>query len=137
MSAEYALDLQIYQDRSHDVLAAADAALLTSGTVTLEAMLHKLPMVVAYRMNRLSYSIISAMVHVKFAALPNLLAGRRIVPEYLQDDCIPEQMGREILSLLDDAAQRRKLRDEFAALHETLRRDAGTRAAAAVLGMLQ
>ena len=137
MSSRFSVELQIYHDRSHEVLAAADAALLTSGTVTLEAMLFNLPMLVAYRINWLSYLIIRALVKVEYAALPNLLAGKRVVAEYLQAECEPEVMGQELLSLLDNDATADRQKQEFNSIHWTLRLNAGDRAAASVLSLLK
>ena len=123
------LPLQIYINKTQEILAAADAALLTSGTITLEAMLNKLPMVVAYRMNWFSYRVIRAMVNVEFAAIPNLLAGKRLVSEFLQNTCQPEAMGNELLRLLEDSNDVNILRKEFQSLHRRLRQNASHRAA--------
>jgi lipid-A-disaccharide synthase len=117
------------------VLAAADAALLTSGTVTLEAMLYNLPMLVAYRMNWLTFRILSALVQVKFVSLPNLLAGKRVVNEFLQERCRPEPMGRELLELLNNPARADAQRREFTAMRGILQQLASTRAAKAVIAL--
>jgi len=130
------LPFTIFRDRAHDVLEAADLALLASGTVTLEAMLFKRPMVVAYRMNALTYRIIRSMVRVRFAALPNLLAGEAVVPECLQDDCTPARLAAELLGWLDDTRAADALRLRFHDLHEGLRRNAGERSAQAVADLV-
>lgn len=130
------LPFTIFRDRAHDVLEAADLGLLASGTVTLEAMLFKLPMVVAYRMNVLTYRIIRSMVNVRFTALPNLLAGDALVPECLQDDCTPARLAAELLRWLDDARAVDALRLRFCELHDVLRRNAGERAAQAIVDLI-
>lgn len=130
------LPLVLFQGRAHDVLEAADVALLASGTITLEAMLFKRPMVVAYRMNALSFRLIRSMASVRFAALPNLLAGEPIVPECLQDQCTPERLAHELLRWLDDPRAAAALRLRFAGLHDALRRNASERAAQAIIGMI-
>jgi len=131
------LPLSIYCQRADDVLEAADAALLASGTVTLEAMLYKLPMIVAYKMHPLSFFIIRAMVKIKYAALPNLLAGSEIVPEYLQGRCRPEILGERLLSLLDDHESVESLCSTFEGIHKQLRRNASRMAAESILELLE
>lgn len=123
----------IHPGRTQDVLAAADVAIVASGTATLEAMFCKTPMVVAYRMNPLSYRIIRSLVRVDYAALPNLLCGREVVPELLQQYCRPEALATAALRWIEDAPAAQALRTEFAARHVALRCDAAQRAAAAVL----
>jgi len=104
----------------HDAFAAADAALVKSGTSTLELALAGVPMVVAYRVNPLSAMIARRLIKVKFAALVNLLAGREVVPELLQDRCTPPLLAAALMRLLTDkqevAAQRMAFRDIAAGL---------------------
>lgn len=130
------LPLELHVDRAHDLLEACDAALLASGTVTLEAMLFKRPMVVAYRLHPLSYRLLRTMVSVPFVALPNLLAGARIVPECLQQDCTPERLCAELARWLDDAAAVAAFSARCTELHGQLRRGAADRAAGALLELL-
>jgi len=129
--------LHIYQDRTDDVLAAADLALLTSGTITLEAMLHNLPMVVGYRVHWLTYRVLRMLVRAKFAALPNLLADRPLVAEFLQYDCQPEAMGAGLVRLLENSHVREELLASYAQIRNTLQQHAGARAATAVLSLLE
>ncbi|CAN0604431.1 unnamed protein product, partial [Ectocarpus sp. 12 AP-2014] len=89
-SLDVALPVTIVRGRSREVMAAADVVLLASGTATLEAMLLKKPMVVGYRLSNFSYALVSRLVKVPHVALPNLLAGKPLVPELLQDDATPE-----------------------------------------------
>jgi lipid-A-disaccharide synthase len=128
-----ALPLHVFRNRSHDVLEASDVALLASGTAALEAMLFRRPMVVAYRMHWLTFRVLKALVRVRYAAMPNLLAGRPVVPELLQDDCTPPRLGAEVLRWLDDAAAVEDLSRTFGGIHAQLRRGASDRAAEALL----
>jgi len=131
-----ALPVEFFTGRSHDVLEACDFALLASGTATLEAMLFKRPMVVGYRMHSLTFALLRALVSVKFAALPNLLAGEGIVPELLQGDCTPERLAAALAGWLDDEAGVQRVQGRFAEIHGRLRRGAADRAAEAIAGML-
>lgn len=136
-SAFTTLPVCVYHNRADDVLEAADVALLASGTVTLEAMLYKLPMVVAYKMNPLSFYMINAMVKVRYAALPNLLTGAEIVPEFLQGKCRPESLGARLLEWLDDDSGVERLRLTFSSIHKQLQQNAGASAAQSILGLLE
>ncbi|MDY6813971.1 MAG: lipid-A-disaccharide synthase [Pseudomonadota bacterium] len=117
-------------------MAAADAVLLASGTATLEAMLLKRPMIVAYQLAPLTWQIVRRMVKVPHVALPNLLAGEALVPEYLQADATPLALAAAVLGMLDDTARRERLQARFTELHEQLRRDAAAQAAEVVLELL-
>jgi lipid-A-disaccharide synthase len=127
------LPVQLVDGHAREVMAASDAVLLASGTATLEAMLLKRPMVVAYRLAPLTYWLAKRLVKLPWFALPNLLAGRALVPEFLQDAATPEALGAALLRCLDDTATRQELIGAFEAIHEQLRRDADHSAAAAVL----
>lgn len=122
--------------RSQLAMTAADAVLMASGTTTLEAMLLKRPMVVAYRMAPWSYRILSRMVKTPFIALPNLLAQRPLVPELLQDAVQPETMGALLLERLRDPRLQAELVDCFTDIHRDLARDASRRATAALATLL-
>jgi lipid-A-disaccharide synthase len=107
--------------RAPEVLAAADAAVVASGTATLEAALAQVPTVVVYRLSWLSWLLGRLLVRVKFVSLINLLAGRALVPELLQGRCTPELIAAEAAPLLEESAPRaaqlhgmRALRDELA-----------------------
>jgi lipid-A-disaccharide synthase len=110
--------------------------LLASGTATLEAMLLQRPMVVAYRLAPLTYWLARRLLYIKQYALPNLLAGEALVPEFVQKAATPEALGAALLGLLAAPEQTRQLRRRFGELHRALRRDANERAAEAVLGLL-
>lgn len=118
---------------SRDAMAASDVVLLASGTATLEAMLLKRPMVITYRTMRLTWMLGRAMLHVDHVGLPNLLAGARLVPELLQDDAKPEQLGSALLDQLDYPERQQPVLEEFDRIHESLRNDAYSRAAETIL----
>ncbi|MBL4834346.1 MAG: lipid-A-disaccharide synthase [Pseudomonas sp.] len=131
------LPLTLLDGQAHQALAACDAVLIASGTATLEAMLFKRPMVVAYRMAGLTFKILKRLVKVGHVSLPNLLAKREVVPEFLQDAATPEAMGPALLQLLAPTDERVETQATFMQLHEMLRRDADQTAAAAVLDLLR
>jgi len=114
----------------------ADAVLLASGTASLEALLLKRPMVITYRLGRLSWWIASLVVKVPFAGLPNLLAGRALVPELLQHEAEPQKLGAALLQYLENPTRAAALREEFARIHGVLRNNADERAADAVLEVM-
>ncbi|HEX7045731.1 MAG TPA: lipid-A-disaccharide synthase [Burkholderiales bacterium] len=132
-----ALPITRLLDRSRDALAAADVALLASGTATLEAALLRKPMVVTYRVSRLSEWLIRLFAHVTMYALPNHLAGRRLVPELVQDDAQPEKLGRAVEEYLENPAQAESVQRTLAEMHRALRRNASARAAEAVIELLR
>ena len=131
------LPLTLLDGQAHEVLAACDAVLIASGTATLEAMLFKRPMVVAYRMAGLTFRILKRLVRVGHVSLPNLLAKREVVPEFLQDDATPEAMGAALLERLGPTPEREATQAEFMKLHQMLRRDADRAAADAVIELLR
>ncbi len=124
------LPLTLLDGHSHEALAACNAVLIASGTATLEALLYKRPMVVAYSVAPLTFRILRSMVKSPYVALPNLLAQRQLVPELLQDAATPDAMAQRLSSLLDNGDVQT---EGFDAIHRTLRCDASTQAAAAVL----
>ncbi len=119
-------------------LAAADVVLVASGTATLEAMLSKRPMVVAYRLGGTTSWLLRRFKLMKapFFSQPNLLAGRCVVPELFQEEVTPEALGSALLAQLDDTAGRVALEKLFTDLHLDLRRNASARAAEAILRLL-
>jgi lipid-A-disaccharide synthase len=130
------LPLTIFQDKSHDVLEAADQVLMASGTITLEAMLFKKPMVVAYKMNWLTYRIVRSLIRIKYAALPNILADARLVPECLQADCNPGRLAQEMLHWSDDDNAVADLQFRFTELHRQMMSGPEHAAVAAVMKFL-
>ncbi len=135
---QYAPDLPItfFRGCSHDVMAAADLVLVTSGTATLETMLFKRPMVVAYRMASLTYRIARHLVKLKFIALPNLLANEKLVPEFIQDDANPQYIHAALMDYLDHPEKIAVLEKKFLDIHETLRCGANQQAAQAVIKVI-
>ena len=127
------LPLTLLDGQSHLALAACDAVLIASGTATLEALLYKRPMVVAYRLAPLTFWILKRMVKSPYISLPNLLAQRLLVPELLQDDATPEALAQTVLPLIDGGEEQTR---GFDAIHRTLRRDASNQAADAVLTLI-
>jgi lipid-A-disaccharide synthase len=127
------LPVLLLDGRSHVALAACDAVLIASGTATLEALLYKRPMVVAYRLAPLTFWILKRLVKSPYVSLPNLLAQRLLVPELLQDDATAEALAQQLLPLLDDGLAQTSGFDE---IHRTLRRDASNQAAEAVLSLI-
>lgn len=121
--------------RSRLAMAAADAVLMASGTTTLEAMLLKRPMVVAYRMAPWSYRLLAPWVRTPYIALPNLLAGEELVPEFIQDEVVPETLARSLLEQLE-SDHRAAVVEAFEGLHRQLRRGASQRAAAALVDLV-
>ena len=134
-AASRGVPVKIVKGNIADTLAAASVALVASGTVTLEALLYKTPMVVAYRMHSLSYWIVRALLKVKFVSLPNLLAGERLVPEYFQSDCRAEILGPALQFWLDHPDEAQSLSRRFTDLHASLR-TAEASAAQAVLNLV-
>ncbi len=127
------LEVTLLRGRAREAMAAADAVLLASGTATLEAALLGRPMVVAYRLSRPNWWLLSRLVSTPFVALPNILAGRRLVPELLQDAATPAALAAQVAPLLAGGeAARAQVRD-LAALGQTLRGDFASRSAAALI----
>jgi len=130
--------VQIFDGRAQEVMAASDTILLASGTATLEATLVKRPMVVAYRLGALTSFLLKRLKLFKapFFAQPNLLAGRALVPEYFNDEVRAEVLGPALLGQLE-RADRAELVQTFTRIHETLRRDASSRAAQAIVELMR
>ncbi|MEK9766536.1 MAG: lipid-A-disaccharide synthase, partial [Thalassolituus sp.] len=124
--------ITLVDGRSRTVMTAANAVLMASGTATLEAMLLKKPMVVAYKMAPLSFAIISRMLKSPYVSLPNLLAGREVVPELLQHDAEPDKLAAALLERLDDNDTVHQLQETFQFIHRQLKRNADDEAAEAI-----
>ena len=130
------LNCSVHRGNARLPLTACDAALVKSGTGTLEAMLLRRPMVVTYRLGPAAWWLARRLVRTEFVALPNLLAGRALVPELLQDAATPAALAQKLLAELDKSARHPDHLHEFSALHEQLRRNADERAADAVAALL-
>ncbi len=128
------LPVTLVAGQAQTVLTAADAALVASGTATLETLLVGRPMVVAYRLAPATAWLARRLVRVPYFALPNLLAERPLVPEFFQQAAIPETLGPALLAALGPAGQQQVV--AFAAIHQRLRCDANHTAASAIAELL-
>ena len=131
------LPLTLLFGHSHEALAAADLALVASGTATLETALFKTPMVITYRQSPLSWRIMRSMAYLPYVGMPNILAGERLVPELLQDEATPAALCAALINLLRDGDAQRRQRERFAQFHQLLRRNTAERAADAVFKVLE
>ena len=125
---------RLIDGNAHAAMIASDVVLLASGTATLEALLAKRPMVVAYRIAGLTYAIVTALRMMKTDrfSLPNALAGEPLVPELMQSECTAENCANEVLAWLRHPERIEALLPRFEAIHRELKRDASTRAAEAI-----
>lgn len=124
-------------DDSHCAISAADLVVLASGTATLEALLLRRPMIVGYKLASITYTIASRLVKIPFVALPNLLAGRQLVPEYIQHNLTASVVRDEIIKFMVDVKAHEPLLEEFDAIHHSLRQDASKQAAGAIAQLLE
>jgi lipid-A-disaccharide synthase len=131
------LPIRIVFGHAHDVLQAADAAIIASGTATLEALLLDCPHLITYRVPWLTAQIMKRQAYLPWVGLPNILADRQIVPEFLQEAATPDTLAEAALALLSDAAARQDMRTAFADLRLTLRRDTPRLIADALAPFLQ
>ena len=130
------LPLTILFGHAHVAMTAADAVLVASGTATLEAALLKCPMVITYKMSTLTWRMMRRKKYLPYVGLPNILAGRFIVPELLQDDATPENLSQAMLNLVNDGPVRGKLTRAFSRLHFDLKQNTAERAVDAILPFL-
>lgn len=128
--------IKIVDGRSHEVLAAADAVLVASGTASLEVALFKKPMVIAYKMMRASWHVLRHMGYQPWIGLPNILAREFLVPEFLQDAATPQALADALWYQLQDAAHRNSLKQRFVDMHHSLLRDTATESAQAVMQVI-
>lgn len=117
-------------------MSVADAVLVASGTATLEVALVKRPMVITYKLSPLTYRLMKSRGYLPYVGLPNILAGRLLVPEFLQDEAVPEKLAQTLMALAADAEASVRLEAEFTRIHEMLRQNTAEKAAAAVLEYL-
>ncbi|MBR7417159.1 lipid-A-disaccharide synthase [Klebsiella quasipneumoniae] len=135
IKAETAPDMIVHMldGQARDAMIASDAALLASGTAALECMLAKCPMVVGYRMKPFTFWLAKRLVKTDYVSLPNLLAGRELVKELLQDECEPQALAAALQPLLADGKTSHEMHETFRALHQQIRCNADEQAADAVL----
>lgn len=127
------LPIQMLERDSHTALAAADCALIASGTATLEAALYKLPMVIAYRLSPLTYHLMRRKAYLPYVGLPNILCREFVVPELIQHAATPAALSEALLYQLEDEKNRQQLQQRFTELHYLLRQNTGQRASEALL----
>ncbi|HUR87481.1 MAG TPA: lipid-A-disaccharide synthase [Ramlibacter sp.] len=130
-------NVHILEGRSHAVLAACDLTLIASGTATLEAALFKLPMVIAYRLNWITYGLMKPKALLPWIGLPNILCNESVVPELIQSQVNPESLARALLDWLEAPERMAAVREKFGTLHELLSRDTATLATNAIEKTLQ
>lgn len=129
-------DIQLMYGHAHDAMIAADVVLVASGTATLEAALLKRPMVITYKLSRLSWWLMTRKMYLPYVGLPNILCKEFVVPELLQKEATPERLATELLRQYRDKAFREALTERFTALHQLLRQNTSERAADAVAAVL-
>lgn len=135
IKAQVAPDLTVHllDGQAREAMIASDAALLASGTAALECMLAKCPMVVGYRMKPFTFWLAKRLVKTPYVSLPNLLAGREVVKELLQEECQPQALATALEPLLANSETRHEMHDLFRELHQRIRCNADEQAADAVL----
>jgi lipid-A-disaccharide synthase len=127
----------ILVDDSHAAISAADLVVLSSGTATLEVLLLRRPMIVGYKLAAITFAIASRLVKIPYVALPNLLAGRQLVPEYIQHDLTAEKVREGIVRHMTGAEDHEALMLEFEQIHKSLRLDASSAAALAIASLIE
>lgn len=130
------INCKVLDGDSYLAMSAADIVLTASGTATMEIMMHKKPMVVGYKVSRLSAMIFRRMIKVPFVAMSNLLVGKMLAPELLQEQCRPDLLVEAIEGLLGDTERRTAIQSEYLGIHNKLRQDSANLAADAVVELL-
>ena len=131
------LPLTLLFGHSHEALAAADLALVASGTAPLETALFKTPMVITYRQSPITWALMRRMFYLPYVGLPNVLAGEKLGPELLQDEANPAALADALLKLLRDTEAQRRQIERFHEFHNLLRQRAAEKAADAILEVLK
>ncbi len=130
------LPMSLLFGHAHDAMIAADCALVASGTATLEAALLKCPMVITYKVPGLTYRMMKRKAYLPYVGLPNILAGKFVVPELLQDDATPENLAQALLNLVSNKQAVADLKETFSAMHTVLKQDTASKAAQTVFRYL-
>jgi lipid-A-disaccharide synthase len=129
--------LRVIENDTYNAIAAADLAVVASGTATLEAAIIGSPLIVVYRASQLNWRIFRPLINTPFVGMPNLIAGREIAPELLQDDLNGERLAKLIVEFLSDPARLRRSRDDLADVRKKLgEANASERAADRILDLL-
>jgi lipid-A-disaccharide synthase len=130
------LPLTLLFGHSHEALAAAEVALVASGTATLETALFKTPMVITYRQSAVTWALMKRMLYLPYIGMPNILAGERLVPEFVQEKATPGALAEALLALLHDATAQKRQVERFREFHAVLAQGTAQKAADAVLGVM-
>jgi len=134
---DHGVDVKVIAGEIYDVVAASDMAIVASGTATLEAALLETPMLIIYKMSPLSYLLGRLFIHVANIGLVNIIAGKTIVPEFIQNDATPERLAQALLDILTDERRMDAIRKELSKIKNKLGQPgAAQRAAALAYGML-
>lgn len=112
--------VRFIRNRTYDLLVAAEIAVVTSGTATLETALMEVPEVVCYKGSNISYHIAKRLIKVKYISLVNLIMDRPVVKELIQNECTPESIHAEVMRLLNDETYNSLMREEFKSLKKLL-----------------
>ncbi len=130
------LPITLLFGHAHDAMIVADGVLVASGTATLEAALLKRPMVITYRMPALSWWLMKRKKYQPYVGLPNIIAGKFVVPELLQHDATPENLSQALVNLVSNKKAVSELEDKFSDMHAMLKQGAAQRAAQALIPYL-
>ena len=130
------LPIRMLFGHAHEAMMASDAVLVASGTATLEAALLKRPMAIAYKMAPFSYRMMRRMGYLPYVGLPNILAGKFVVPEFIQDDATPKNLAQALLNLYADKMTCARISDVFREIHLQLKQNTAEKAASAILDCL-
>ncbi len=130
------LPITLLFGHAHDAMIAADIVLVASGTATLEAALLKRPMVITYKMPVLTYWLSKRKQYLPYFGLPNILAGKFVVPELIQEDATPENLTQALLNLVENKQAVAELEEIFTNMHVMLRQGTAHKAAQAILPFL-
>ena len=131
------MNVKIYLDEAHRVIESADVIILASGTASLEAMLLKKPMIITYKLSWPTYFIVKLLAKIPYVALPNILAGKKIVPECLQSKCRADVLASELDKLLNSEKNIKKITSHFTKMSNELRKKANYQAANEILKLVK
>ncbi len=126
-------EINIFSGRAYDVMAASDFLLVASGTATLEAAIVGTPMAMTYRMAPLTYFIGRRLVNLEFGSLPNIIAGKGIIPEFVQHNATGEKMAEEVLKVLSDTGRMAEMKEDLRKVREALGGPGASRRAAEIV----
>ena len=135
-NANDGLNLQLIFGHAHDAMEAADFVIVASGTATLEAALLKKPMIITYRMPKISWWLLKPMHYLPYVGLPNILANSFVVPELLQNDATPEKLTEKMNEMLKDKDNLQHIKQTFTEMHRTLKQNSSKKSAEVVLSYL-